>query len=57
MRGFELQEKEEAIYSGIIALIKRGVNPYSIKVSDIALEANIGKGTIYDYFSSKEEAI
>ncbi len=57
MRGFELQEKAAAIYGGIIALIKRGVNPYSIKVADIAVEANIGKGTIYDYFSSKEEAI
>lgn len=51
------KEKEKAIFSGIIALIKQGINPYSIKVSDIALEANVGKGTIYDYFSSKEEVI
>lgn len=50
-------EKEIAIFEGIIALMEKGINPYSIKVSDIAKSANIGKGTIYDYFSSKEEAI
>lgn len=50
-------EKEIAIFKGIIALMEKGINPYSIKVSDIAKAANIGKGTIYDYFASKEEAI
>lgn len=50
-------EKEIAIFNGIIALMEKGINPYSIKVSDIAKAANIGKGTIYDYFTSKEEAI
>lgn len=50
-------EKEIAIYNGIISLIENLVNPYSIKVSDIAKASNVGKGTIYDYFDSKEEAI
>ena len=50
-------EKEIAIFKGIIALMEKGANPYSIKVSDIAKEADVGKGTIYDYFDSKEEAI
>lgn len=50
-------EKEIAIFNGLIELIKNGANPYSIKVSDIAKASNVGKGTIYDYFSSKEEAI
>lgn len=50
-------EKEIAIYEGLTRLMKEGANPYSIKVSDIAKAANIGKGTIYDYFDSKEEAI
>lgn len=50
-------EKEIAIFNGLISLIKEGANPYSIKVSDIAEAANIGKGTIYDYFDSKEEVI
>lgn len=50
-------EKEKAIFNGLMGLIKSGYNPYTIKVSDIAKSANIGKGTIYDYFESKEEAI
>lgn len=50
-------EKEIAIFNGLIDLIRKGSNLYTIKVSDIAKAANIGKGTLYDYFSSKEEAI
>lgn len=57
MRCVEFTEKEIVIFNGLIDLIRNGANPYSIKVSDIAKAANIGKGTIYDYFSSKEEAI
>lgn len=52
-----VSEKEIAIFNGLIELIKQGCNPYSIKVSDIAKASNVGKGTIYDYFDSKEEAI
>ena len=50
-------EKEIAIFNGLIDLIKSGANPYLIKVQDIADAANIGKGTVYDYFKSKEEVI
>lgn len=50
-------EKEIEIFNGIIQLIKDGANPYFIKVSDIAKASDVGKGTIYDYFTSKEEAI
>lgn len=50
-------EKEIVVFDGIIDLMREGANPYSIKVSDIAEAASIGKGTIYDYFDSKEEAI
>ncbi len=57
MRNIELGQKEKAILDGIIALIKQGNNPYTIKVSDIASQADVGKGTIYDYFKTKEEAI
>lgn len=53
----QYSEKEIAILKGIISLTQQGVNPYNIKVSDIAQSADVGKGTIYDYFSSKEEAI
>lgn len=53
----DFSEKEIAIFNGLMELIKQGCNPYSIKVSDIAKASNVGKGTIYDYFDSKEEAI
>ena len=49
--------KETAVYEGIIDLIRRGADIYAVKVSDIAAAAGMGKGTVYDYFSSKEEMI
>jgi len=57
MEDLKYSEKEIAIFQGLIQLMREGANPYSIKVSDIAIAANVGKGTIYDYFNSKEEAI
>ncbi|NLM52737.1 MAG: TetR/AcrR family transcriptional regulator [Firmicutes bacterium] len=50
-------EKEIAIFNGVIKLIKSGIDPYLIKVQEIAAAANVGKGTIYEYFRTKEEAI
>src|SRR5690554_967248 len=50
-------EKEIAVFEGIMELLRNGNNPYKITVSEIAKSANIGKGTVYDYFNSKEEAI
>lgn len=55
--NIQYSEKEIEIFNGLIHLISEGANPYTIKVSDIAEAANVGKGTIYDYFQSKEEAI
>ncbi|HHV39244.1 MAG TPA: TetR/AcrR family transcriptional regulator [Tepidimicrobium sp.] len=57
MDNMMYMEKELAIFDGIITLIKNGSNVYSITVSEIARSANVGKGTIYDYFDTKEEAI
>lgn len=50
-------QREIDIFNGVIDLMKNGNNLYTIKVSDIAKSADIGKGTIYDYFDSKEEVI
>ncbi|HCX65416.1 MAG TPA: hypothetical protein DHN33_09425 [Eubacteriaceae bacterium] len=50
-------EKETLIFEGVIHLLERGISPYTMKVSDIAQNASIGKGTIYEYFESKEEVI
>ena len=50
-------DKEIVIFNSVINLIREGENFYTIKVSDIARSADIGKGTMYDYFVSKEETI
>ena len=57
MKNQNMPEKKIQIFKGLFKLIKQGKSPESIKVSDIALEADIGKGTVYQYFTSKEEII
>ncbi|MEG1801241.1 MAG: TetR/AcrR family transcriptional regulator, partial [Oscillospiraceae bacterium] len=53
----EYTEKEIAIFKGTLALASEGKNMHLVTVQDIANAAGVGKGTIYDYFSSKEEII
>lgn len=55
--NIQYSEKQIEIFEGLIQLIREGANPYYIKVADIAKASNVGKGTIYDHFQSKEEAI
>lgn len=57
MENNKYSNKELAIFEGLMNLIKEGANLYSITVSEIAKAADVGKGTIYDYFKTKEEAI
>ncbi len=49
--------KAIAIYEAVLRLMKEKRNITAMTVSEIAREAGIGKGTTYDYFSSKEEII
>lgn len=50
--------KEQKILDAAIEIIGDGVSEVgSLKVADIAKRAGIGKGTIYEYFSSKDEII
>ncbi|MBQ9845557.1 MAG: TetR/AcrR family transcriptional regulator [Oscillospiraceae bacterium] len=50
-------EKEICVFGGVMALSKDGKKIYNITVQDIAKASNMGKGTLYEYFSSKEEII
>lgn len=49
--------KEIAVMDGVMKLLSEGSKLYDIKVSDIAAAAGIGKGTVYEYFESKEQII
>lgn len=57
MGKFDYPEKVIMIFNGITKLMSEGNKLYAIKVSDIAKAAGIGKGTIYEYFTSKEEIL
>jgi len=50
-------EKEISVFNGILSLCKEGKKIYNITVQDIATAANMGKGTLYEYFSSKEDIL
>lgn len=57
MRGKELSPKVISLYEAIMALFWEGADMSSITVAEIATRAGIGKGTVYEYFSNKEEMI
>lgn len=57
METVTYSDKEIAVFNGVLALIDQGEDLYTIKVSEIARAAGIGKGTLYIYFDSREEII
>ena len=50
-------EKREVILAAVLRLIATGRPLLDLKVSEIAAEAGIGKGTIYEYFATKDELL
>jgi AcrR family transcriptional regulator len=50
-------DKKTLIYEAVLSLVYEHNDLSRIKVADIAERANIGKGTVYEYFQSKEQAI
>lgn len=50
-------EKEKLIFSGVIKLAESGEKIEEMTAKQIADAAGVGKATIYDYFSSKDEII
>ncbi|MBP1561519.1 MAG: TetR/AcrR family transcriptional regulator [Oscillospiraceae bacterium] len=51
----DMPPKKQLIIGALHDLIAAGSSPESVTVSEIASKAGIGKGTIYEYFSCKEE--
>lgn len=47
--------KQQLVYEATLALLRQGQAMHTITVQQIAKAAEIGKGTIYEYFSSREE--
>lgn len=50
-------EKENAVYEAVLRLMARGEPLHTMTVQQIAQEAGIGKGTVYEYFTSREEIL
>lgn len=50
-------EKENAVYEAVLRLMARGGQLHTVTVQQIAQEAGIGKGTVYEYFTSREEIL
>lgn len=49
--------KTEAIYNEVIAMLNNGADYQTITLSEIAKRCDMGKSTIYEYFSSKDEMV
>ncbi|NCB99857.1 MAG: TetR/AcrR family transcriptional regulator [Clostridia bacterium] len=49
--------KAIAVYEAVLRLLQDKRDLSALTVSEIAKEAGVGKGTTYEYFSSKEEII
>lgn len=49
--------REQQIFSAVARLVRDGRRPTDLRMSEIADAADLGKGTLYEYFSSKSELI
>ena len=49
--------KDIAMYEAVLRLLADGENLHTMTVQQIAEAAGIGKGTVYEYFSSREEIL
>lgn len=53
----KLSPKVEALYKAVLELLLEGREVRKMKVSEITERAGIGKGTAYEYFTSREELL
>ena len=52
-----MPEKKAAVFRAVLHLLRQGRPLGDLKVSAIAEAAGIGKGTVYEYFPSREELL
>lgn len=57
MGSRKLPEKVSSLYKAVLELFVEGADLNNLTVAEIAGKAGIGKGTVYEYFSNKEEVI
>ena len=57
MEKREISPKVAAMYRAVAELFMEGADINNLTVSEITARAGIGKGTAYEYFSSKEDII
>lgn len=57
MHSREYSPREIAVFEAVLDLAGQGVNLSAVKVQQIADAAGTGKGTLYEYFKSKEEIL
>ena len=50
-------KKARLMFEAVIGYVHEKIDPGSLTVQDITARAGVGKGTAYEYFSSKEELI
>lgn len=53
MKTGELGKREQIINAAVVVFSQKGF--YAATVEEIALEAGVGKGTVYEYFNSKKD--
>ena len=53
----KMPDKVRKIYEAVGELAREGRDVTTLRVSEISAKAGIGKGTTYEYFTSKEELI
>ena len=50
-------QRKAKVYEAALALTSQGVSPAAMTIQQLADAAGIGKGTVYEYFSSKDEIL
>ena len=50
-------QRKAKVYEAALTLTAQGVSPAAMTIQQLADAAGIGKGTVYEYFSSKDEIL